>query len=143
MSEINKIPTWFWIVAVISLLWNAMGVMQFFQTMLMGSDDLAKFTAEQQQHYKDTPLWAHAAFGFATIGGLLGALLLLMRKKMALVVFIVSLVAVLLQMVNAFVLMNGMEAFGPGGLSMPIMIVAFSIFMIWFCKFSIKKAWLN
>ena len=141
MSE-KTIPTWFWVVAGIVLLWNAIGVIQFFNTILINSQDLAKLTLSQQEHFKNTPLWAHTAFGFATIGGLLGAILLFMKKKMATIVFIVSLIAVLLQMFNSFVLMNGIDAFGPGGLIMPIMILVFAIYLVWHSKSCTKNGWL-
>ena len=142
MNE-KKIPTWFWVIAGVALLWNLMGVTQFFNTMLINSQDLAKLTLVQQEHFKNTPLWAHTAFGFATIGGLLGAILLFMKKKMATLIFIVSFLAILFQMINSFVLMNGIDAFGPGGLIMPIMILVVAIYLVWHSKFYTKKGWLN
>ncbi len=139
----QKIPTWFWVVAGLGLVWNAMGAMAFIQSMMITPEAISELKPDHQQHISDTPLWATIAFALAVFGGLIGCLLLLLKNKLALPVLILSFLGILTQMVNSFVLMNGYEVFGPGGLAMPIMILIIAPLLIWLAKSAISKGWLN
>jgi hypothetical protein len=142
MSEL-KIPVWFWVVAVIGLLWNAMGVMAFIQSMMMTTEALMKLSEAEQQLIKNTPAWANQAFAIAVFAGFIGCLLMIFKRKLALPILIVSLLAVLVQMYNAFFIMDSIAVFGPGGAIMPAMVIVIGILLIWLAKFAISKAWLK
>ena len=142
MSEV-KIPTWFWVVSGLALVWNAMGVMAFIQSMMMTPEALAELSEAEMQLLLDTPNWANGAFAFAVIGGFLGCLLLLLKKKAAIIILIVSFIAILVQMYNAFFLMDSFAVFGPGGTIMPIMVIVIAALLIWLAKSSISKNWLK
>ena len=142
MNEL-KVPTWFWVVSGLALLWNAMGVMAFIQFMLMTPESMAEMSEAQQNLHKDTPIWANIAFAFAVIGGLLGCLFILLKKKFALYILIISFIAILIQMYNAFFIMDSFAVFGPGGTIMPIMVIVIAALLIWFAKFSTSKTWLK
>jgi len=100
-------------------------------------------TPEQLEMVYATPSWAIAAFALAVFGGLLGSLALLLRKKIANILFTISLLGILAQMTYNFFLSNSTEAYGPGDMIMPIMIVVIGIFLFMSSKSSINKGWLN
>ncbi|MBN2868591.1 MAG: hypothetical protein JXK08_07965, partial [Flavobacteriaceae bacterium] len=54
----QKPPIWFWIVSVIALLWNAMGVMAYLGQAFLTEEALAAMPPEQQEIYSiDYPAW--------------------------------------------------------------------------------------
>ena len=133
MSETkNKIPKGFWIVGIVALLWNLMGVASYLQQAYMTDETLAALPAEQQALYENIPAWVTGAFALAVFGGLLGSILLLMKKKLATVVFIISLISVLAQMSYNFFMTNAIEVMGAMAIFMPILVIVISIFLVWY-----------
>ncbi|NNC97213.1 MAG: hypothetical protein HKN88_03985 [Gammaproteobacteria bacterium] len=68
MTETNKLPMWFWVVAVLALIWNLLGLGAFLSTaVLMSPETLASMSPAEQELYANTPSWANVAFGVAVI----------------------------------------------------------------------------
>lgn len=132
MSEIinNKAPTWFMIVAVVALIWNLLGVMAYISQVMMSPETFAALPEAQRQLVETTPAWATAAFAIAVNAGALGCLLLVLKRNLAGVLLQLSLAGVLVQMIHAFFLSKSFEVFGPGGLIMPIMVIAIAIYLV-------------
>lgn len=142
-NQSGKPPVWFWVVAVLALLWNLMGVKAYLDQAFMSDDVLAQMEAAMQDLFNQTPAWATAAFAVAVWGGALGSLLLILRKSLAHTVLIVSLVGIVVQMIYVFFMSNSMDVYGPGGLAMPIMILAFGIGLVFFAKKSKAQGWIS
>ncbi|MGJ8662525.1 MAG: hypothetical protein ACSHWU_02695 [Marinicella sp.] len=143
MNKPVNVPGWYWVVAVLAVIWNAMGVMAYVSQMMMTADAMAALPDLQRVVLESTPAWANGAFAIAVFGGFLGGILLLLRKKLATTLFMLSFIAILVQMYHAFVIANSYEVFGPGGLIMPIMVVVIGIALIWFAMFASRKAWVS
>ena len=142
-TEQSKPATWFWVVGVVALVWNAMGVVAYLGTVMMTPEAREAMTEQQRALLDATPAWATGAFALAVWGGALGSLLLLLRKKLATTVLIVSFAGILVQMFHAFALSNSIEVYGPGGMIMPILVLAFGAFLIWFSRTAADKGWLS
>ena len=78
----------FWAVAVIALLWNAMGCINFAQQMAEGGR--ATLPPEYQTFIETRPFFALIGFAVSVFAGVIGAVLLMMRNKQAVAFFIVS-----------------------------------------------------
>ena len=89
-TEQSKPATWFWVVSVVALVWNAMGVVAYLGTVMMTPEAREAMTEPQRALLDATPAWATGAFALAVWGGALGSLLLVLRKKLATTVLIVS-----------------------------------------------------
>ena len=137
-----KPPIWFWIVSVIALVWNGMGVNMYLQQAYNTESFQAMYTAEQLEMVNNTPAWVIGAFAIAVFTGLLGCFGLLLRKKWANPLFIASLLGA--AMSNAYHLFVGkaIELYGAEAFVMPILVIVFGIFLIWFSKKGIAKEWL-
>jgi len=90
----------FWIISVATLLFNVMGVINYF--VQMNTDSLASFPESYRPISEGRPAWATAAFAIAVFGGSLGCLLLLLRKSAAFYVLIASLLGVIVSMMHIF-----------------------------------------
>ncbi|GGD10546.1 hypothetical protein [Aquisalinus flavus] len=135
MSEttVKKAPVWFWVVAVLALLWNLLGLLAFGGTIMIlnSADVMAALPPEQQAIYADYPGWALAAFAVAVFGGLLGSIFLLMKSGLARILFIISLVALLVSDYYTFAVARMQEVSGSGTFIMPALVLLITLFLIW------------
>ncbi|MFZ5635948.1 MAG: hypothetical protein ACOY82_05110 [Pseudomonadota bacterium] len=143
MSVSTKPPLWFWIVGVLMLLWNAMGVMAYVQDATLTPEALQAMPEAERALRLARPAWATAAFAVAVFGGAVGCLLLLLRTRRALPVLVLSLIGVVVQMTHAFLIADSIAVYGPGGLIMPAMVLAFSLLLVWFAHRAGRRGWLR
>jgi len=135
MTASTKKPTTsFWIIGIIALVWNLMGVFAYLQEAYMTAEDLAALPPDQQAFYENAPAWVTGAFALAVFGGALGCLLLLLRKKLATFVLIISFIGILAQMSYNFFISKSMEVYGPGEMIMPVMVIVVGAFLVWYSK---------
>ncbi len=97
-------PKWFMPVAIVALLWNMVGCWAYLSDVRLTPEDVAKMPEQAQALYHSRPAWAVAAYALAVWGGALGCLGLVLRKRWAVPVLIVSLVGLVLQDLGMFVL---------------------------------------
>ncbi|WP_425392359.1 hypothetical protein [Ekhidna sp.] len=138
-----KPPTWFWVVSILALIWNLLGVGAYLSQAFTPDDVIAQMEQAMQDLINDTPAWVTAAFAIAVWGGALGCILLLLRKKLAQTVLILSLAGIVVQMFYNVFISNSMEVYGPGGIIMPIMTLGIGIALVLFAKKGISAGWLN
>ncbi len=127
MSEVQeksreRAPWHLWVIGVVALLWNGMGAMDYVMTMTKNEAYMSSFTPEQLDFFYGFPSWVVAAWAIAVWGGVLGAVLLLFRKGLAVWVFLVSLIAMAITAIHNFLLSNGAEVMGTTGLFFTIVI---------------------
>ena len=117
-----------YVVGVIALLWNAIGAFDYLMTQTRNASYMSAFTPEQLEYFYNFPAPMVAAWAIAVWGGVAGAVLLLMRRKQAVQVFLVSLAGMLMTTVYSYLLSNGMELFGtPGTHAFNALIFAVSV----------------
>ena len=135
-------PKWYFPVSVLALVWNLMGLMAFgmYLSIDQSAMDAANWTAAQQELFKTTPVWVNAAFGIAVVFGVCGSIALIMRRKPAVPLLAVSLLAVLAQCTWMYFLSDAIKLMGVGlspfTISISIALAAFAIH----CQ---KKHWLT
>lgn len=86
-----RAPWHFWVIAVLSLLWNAFGCFDYTMTMLRDPGYLGQFPPEIVDFIDTFPTWATVAWACGVWGSLAGSLLLLLRSRHAVAAFAVSL----------------------------------------------------
>jgi len=143
MSTTQKPPKLFWIISIVALIWNLMGVSAYLMQAFMTEDALQKLPEAEQALYTDLPAWVTAAFAIAVFGGTLGAVGLLLRKKWARLIFLFSLIGIIVQMAHSFFISNNIDAYGPGAVIMPIMVLVIGVYLIMFSKSAIAKGWIS
>lgn len=136
-------PLWLRLLALLLLAWNAFGLWVFFQQMTMSPADLARMTEAQRQLFEAMPGWIWMAYGVAVGAGSVGALALLLGRRLALPLFVVSLVAVLAQCSQVFYPGGALQALGPkAALPLPLTIIAVAIFQVWLARRATIRDWL-
>lgn len=142
MAPSVKPPVWFWIVAVLMLLWNGIGVMAYVGEAMMSADALQALPEAQRTLILGRPAWATAAYAVAVFGGVAGCLLLLIRRRSAVPVLALSLAGVFVQMGHAFLVADAFRLVGPAGTVLPALVIAGGLFLVWFARLGRAKGWL-
>lgn len=89
-----------------------MGALDFVMTQTRNENYLSAFTPEQLAFFLGFPGWVVFTWAIAVWGGVIGAIFLLLRKSIAVWLFLASFVAMLITTFQNYVLSNGMEAVG-------------------------------
>ena len=142
-STTGSIPIWFWVVSALGLAWYLMDTSAFFMRVLMTEEVINTMPANQQHLYRDIPLWVNIAFACEVFGGTLGCISLLLRKSWALRLFIVSILGVLAQTSNIWLLTDAISAMGVPAVVMPLVAMTIGAAMIILARSAIRKAWLR
>jgi uncharacterized membrane protein len=95
MAYGQKLAWHFWAVAIVSLLWNAMGGVDYTMTHLHNAAWLAQMTPEQIAWVNNFPIWATSCWALGVWGAIAGSILLLLRNRRAVVAFGVSLLGLI------------------------------------------------
>jgi hypothetical protein len=136
----STVPAWFWIAAVLALLWEAIGCLMY---VMQVTTDPASLPIDQQAMWNATPPWMVGAYAIAVWVGLIGAILLLMRRKLAVPLLLVSLVAVVVQFGGVLLVPALREVTPDSAYTFPIIIfvVCYGIFML--SRHARKHGWLR
>lgn len=142
--SVSARPGWFRIAAIVFLLWNLFGVYMFWTQYSMTPDRIAALPAGQQQLWNGMPAWMWAVYGVAVFSGALGALMLLMNKRAAMPLFVVSLVAIVVQFAQAFLPGGAVEVLGAtAALPMPAVIALVGVLQVWVSRKAIARGWIR
>jgi hypothetical protein len=132
----------FWVIGVVTLVWNIMGAMNF--VVQMNTDMVAGMPDTHRAIIESRPAWATAGFGFGVFGGTLGCLLLLLRKSAAKYLFMASLLGVIVTMVHTLRVANSEIDFGPFEVSMMIVMpLLVAALLVWYSKHAESRGWIR
>jgi hypothetical protein len=123
----SRTPWHLWLIGIVALIWNAVGAYDYLMTQTENAAYMGRFTPEQLEYFYGFPTWVVAAWAIAVWGGVLGAILLLLRKRLAAPVFLVSFLAMVLTSVYNFVLSGGAEIMGGGAVAFTAVIFVFAL----------------
>ncbi len=135
-STVQKLPIWFIVVSILALIWNAMGVMAYISQAYMTEEVLTQLPAADQDMYNNLPSWYIGAFAVAVFAGTIGSLGLVIRKKWAFYVLLISLIAAIAQMCYLAFVLKMANAMTP-------MIIIVGIALVWLADYATKKGWLS
>lgn len=126
----HKAPGWFMFVAVVALIWNLLGVVAFMVQVTMTPEVLAQLPQNQQDLYTTSPTWVTVAFAVAVNFGVLGCLLLVLRKNLAGLFLQISLAAVLVQCFYNFFIAKILDVYGNAAMILPIVTILIAVYLV-------------
>ena len=139
----RRAPAWFRLVGIVLLLWGLMGVAAWAQQLRLGADAMGPASAYDRTLYASLPRWYNAVYGAAVLGGLTGSVALLARSRMAQSLFLLSLLAVLVQFGWLFAATDIVAAKGARTVvPFPLVIAAVAVFEVWFANRSAERGWI-
>jgi len=139
MATTTKPSTSFWVISILAIIWNLIGVIVYLGQAYMTDDMKALMTEEQLAIIENSPIWTTAAYAIAVWFGLLGSILLTLRKKLSKSVLYISLLGVIVQLIYNFFMSNAIEVYGTQGIIQPLITLAISLFLVSYAKQADKK----
>jgi hypothetical protein len=142
--QMGKPPRSYWVVAVLALAWMLLGVVAWTFDLMTDEQAVAGMSEPQRQLYAARPGWLFGVYAVAIFSGLLGAVGLLMRKRWAVMLLTLSLVAIVIQFGYTFLGMNAIGLLGPGeALPFPLVIFAIGVALLWFASRSRRSGYIS
>ena len=132
-----KTPWHLWLVGVIAVLFNSIGVFDFVMSRAKGATYMASagMTPDQIAHYQQMPGWMTVDWAVGVFGAFVASILVLLRKKLALPIFILSLAAFLVSLLYTYVLTNGGAIMGQQMVITSAVITVLLVFFSWYSRF--------
>ncbi len=131
----GKAPASFYIVGAVFLVWNVIGFMFYLQHATMSPDTVPEGIDPAMLAFMEaTPVWATSAYAIAVNLGVLASILLLLRKSLAVPLFVVSLASALILDFDSFVLRDVVAIWGNGAYIVPAAIIIVGIIEIWYSR---------
>ena len=84
-------PMHLWVIGILSLLWNCFGALDYTMTKIHNAAYLTKVPTEMMAYVEAVPAWFTVFWALGVWGAVAGSVLLLMRNRLAVPVFAVSL----------------------------------------------------
>ena len=135
-------PLWFWIVTALLIGWGLVGVIGFY--MGLSESVRAQMDAYDRGLYENAPGWYMPLYGIATWSGLLGSVLLGLRRRWARPIYVVSLVAVVVMFGWTLVMTDLIAVKGfVTAAAFPIFIALVAAFEIWLAGYAEKRGWIG
>ncbi len=123
----KRVPWHLWLVGILAVLWNLVGAFDYVMTQTRNESYMAEFTPEQLEFFYGFPFWVVTFWALAVWGGLLGAILLLLRKRLAVNVLLLSFVSMVITSIHNFLLADGLAIMGGTGVVFSVFIFAVAL----------------
>jgi len=142
MSNPPSAPITLLIIAIASLIWNLVGCATFIADLTVTPEMIAQLPADQQMLRKFLPTWLPYVYGVAVFTGAIGCIGLILRKKWAVTILLVSFVAVLIQMGYTILFTQAVSVYGPGTAMISVMVIFMAGFLYFYARNAAANRWL-
>jgi len=131
-----------WVVGLLAIIWHGLGCMNFF--MQLNPEMLAQMPESHRSIAESRPVWATAAFAISVFCGVIGGVLLLLKKRAAISMFLLSLIGAIVATVQGVTMGGALSLFGPAEIAMAVLgPLVLGIFLVWFAKAASSKGWIQ
>lgn len=136
-----KTPWHLWLVGLVAVLFNAIGVFDFVMSMAQGASYQASagMTPDQIAHYQQMPAWMTVVWAVGVFGAFIASILLLMRRRTAFPTFVVSLAAFIVSLLYTYVLTHGGDVMGRQMAIASAVIAALLVFFSAYARFAARR----
>jgi len=141
-AEGSKVPVWYWVAAVLALLFECLGCFFYLAEVRLTPEQIAMLPLDEAAMLSARPGWYYAAFGVAVWVGLAGTVGLLLKRAWSVPALLISLIAVIVQF-SAILIVPEMRTVTSDALLGPILIalISYGIFML--ARLAKRRGWLR
>lgn len=136
-------PRWLLPAFILSLLWNVMGVWSFVTNWQMSKTGYTGLPVVQRELWSGMPVWTWVAFGLAVGCGTLAAIALLMRKRAAVPLFLISFIAILVQFSWPIFMTDAYAKMGAELVTFPIILALVGALQYFGGRWAAAHGWLT
>lgn len=137
-------PWHLWLVGILGFLWSLMGVVSFMLAEMNVEAVMSRYPQEQRDYFTSFPLWAVAFWAIGVFGGVIGCVLLLLRKRLAFPVLLASLIGAIVSNLGGLFLLGGMKVMREtGGLGFTAVPIVLGVLLASYARAMSKKGVLS
>lgn len=136
----RPVAAWYMPAAIVCLLLMLLGCALY--AMHVAADP-AKLPVDQRAMFEAEPQWVAGSLGLAAAIGALGAIMLLVRRKAAVPLFLISTLLVAVWIVGLFAITRVRELLSTGDIVIALVVAALSWTIYWFARHSRQRGWLR
>jgi len=139
----NTAPKWFRPLASAALLWNLAGCYAYLLDVRRTPEELARMSADMQALYAARPAWAVGATATGVWLGAIGCAGLVMRRRWAVPLLVMSLLGVIVQDVALFGLAHAATLVGAAPLVLQGLVLLVAIGLVLLARRAAREGWLS
>ncbi len=136
----KPLARWFWAGAIASVLFMLVAV--WGQVMSVITDP-ASLPLDRRVVFEARPEWMIAAYAIAVWVGLAGAVLLLLRRKLAQPLMLVSLIAAAVTFLPYAIIPRIRDNVTTNDIAVAVIVLAITWTIFWFARHSAQRGWLK
>src|SRR5690349_18387903 len=136
----RPVASWFMVAAFASLLFMALGCVSYLMHVFANP---ATMPLDQRAAYEAEPAWVTGAYAVAVWVGLLGAVFLVLRRRAAEWLLLVSLLAVLVWLAGLLLVGPLRDSMSANDLIVALVVTALTWTIFWFARHSRQRGWLR
>jgi hypothetical protein len=136
----RPVAGWFTLGAVASLLFMALGCIAL---VMHVTADPATLPLDQRALFEAEPQWVLAASSFGFVAGLIGSILLLLKRQAAERALRISLAGMLVWFVGMFATPRFRDLLSTDQIALLVLTVALTWTIYWFARHSRQRGWLR
>jgi hypothetical protein len=136
----RPLERWYWIAAIASVLFMLVGCGGYLVQVMT---DPASLPLDQKAMVEAQPKWSLAAYAIAVWIGLIGTVMLLLRRKVAEPLLLVSVLAVVFTFLPYAVTPAMRDLASTNDIAVAIVIILITWTIFWFARHSRQRGWLR
>jgi hypothetical protein len=136
----RPVAGWFRVAAIASLLFMGLGCAAL---VMHVTTDPAKLPLDQRALIEAEPQWVLTASAFGFVAGLIGALLLVLRRKEAERALVISLAGMLVWLAGMFATPTFRDLLTTDQIAVLLVVAALTWTIFWFARHSRQRGWLK
>jgi hypothetical protein len=136
----GPVAVWFMFAALASLLFMALGCAALVMHVMT---DPARLPLDQRSLFLAEPAWVVSASAFAFVAGVIGAFLLVLRRKQAERALLVSLIGMIAWFAGMFATPKFRDLLSIDQIALLLAVVALTWTIFWLARHSRQRGWLR
>jgi hypothetical protein len=136
----RPLASWYWAGAIASLLFMLLGCLVYAMHVYT---DPATLPLDQRVMFEAEPTWVTMMLGVASIIGLIGAVLLLLRRRAAVPLLLISLIGAGVWFVGLMTATTLRDLLSTSEIAVLVVTVALAWTIYWFARHSRQHGWLR
>ncbi len=136
----HAVPRYLWAVGGLAIAWNGFGTVLWGGTTFMPDTFLDGFPAAHRDYVSGLPSWSTLTWGLGVLGGVAASILLLLRNRLAVPAFALSLFGAA---ANTMVYFTNPPPEGFFNLPLTLFIIGFALFLLWFAHLMKRRGVLS
>lgn len=136
----QPIARWYLSAAIVSLL---LMILPAVGALIHLTTNPATLALDERAQFEAEPLWMVASFGLTGLAGAIGALMLVLRRRAAEPLLLVSLIGIVVWFAGLFVNAKLRQLLSTDQIAMAAIVVAIVWTIFWFARHSRQRGWLR